>query len=148
MVDSPNGMPVVDVLGSRIRAGDGALTSAEVNQVAYQNLYSVESCYEEMLTRMPGASGIVMATVTVDAFGHPSKIMVKSRLPKDAAFEGCVASMMQSWVYMEPKGGKVVTASTVFRMEHDVMSAEPGSAATPQMFETADAPTKGAKAIN
>jgi hypothetical protein len=148
MMVVPGGMPVVDVLGTRIRAGDG-LTSSEVNQVAYKNLYSVESCYEEMLTRVPEATGMVMATVTVDAAGHASKVVVKSRLPRDEGFEGCVGAMVQSWVFAKPKGGKAVTASTVFRMEHDVMSAEPVGN-VPQAFETAEsAPvSKSVKAVN
>jgi hypothetical protein len=149
MVDAPGGMPVVDVLGTRIRAGEGALTSSEVNQVAYQNLYSVESCYEEMLTRLPdGASGLVMATVTIDAAGRASKVIVRSKLPRDVVFESCVGSMMQAWVYAKPKGGQAVTASTVFRMESDVMSAEPqGENGLAQAFgDGAVAASKEAKA--
>jgi hypothetical protein len=145
MVDVPGGMPVVDVLGSRIRTGAGALTSGEVNQVAYQNLYSVESCYEEMLTRLPGSTGLVMATVTIDGKGHASKVVVKSRLPKDDAFEGCVTSMVQAWAYAKPKNGQAVTASTVFRMEHDVMSSEPGNPGLAEAFAAAEAPIKPVK---
>jgi TonB family protein len=89
-------------------ASANGLTAPEIQVVIRRNLGQVRQCYEQLLARMPSASGKVHVTFFIGLAGEVTTVEYTQSSIPDAPFQTCIGTRLKSWRFPAPRGGKPV----------------------------------------
>lgn len=92
----------------------GSLAKEEIARVIRRNLPRFKYCYEKQLNANPNLAGKVSVYFTIAPTGSVANASVSESSMGDATVESCVASVMKSLKFPQPKGGGIVVVTYPF----------------------------------
>lgn len=101
------------------KSGSGGLTQAEILAVIRSNLNQIRKCYEELLVRLPGASGKMSSHFIVGPEGKVTISKIQGSTIEDDKMKSCVVKHIAKWKFPAPRGGKDVTVNYPFVFNPD-----------------------------
>jgi hypothetical protein len=105
-VAGPRATPRVRRTGP-ISEVQGNISRGEVFQEINRHLSDIQACYERELVHDPDLKGKLNVSWVIEPDGLTSNVTVKSStLPSPAAIE-CILGVVESMVFVEPRGGSV-----------------------------------------
>lgn len=99
---------------SQVQNDGGGLTQNEVSGVIKSHLNEIRGCYEELLQRLPSASGKIAVKFVVALNGKVATVKVMKATLKDSAMIECVIGKVQRWAFPIPRGAQPVTVNYPF----------------------------------
>ncbi len=82
---------------------DNAISAQEVLAVIRQHLNEIRHCYEQLLQRVPNASGKMTTEFAIGLEGRVVRVSVPSTTINDAVFRSCITGKIQRWTFPKPR---------------------------------------------
>ena len=103
-VENSKGKPVVT----------GALDKDQIRAVIEKHRNKIRFCYEKQLLEQADLAGQVTMNFTIDASGGVIVAKVKNSSLNNTAVESCMARVIETWTFPEPRGGGTVIVNYPF----------------------------------
>jgi hypothetical protein len=99
----------------------GGLEKGVIDSYIKRQMPKIRHCYESTFKDAPEhPAGRVMTSFTIGSDGHVSKADIVDTTLKNDAVEGCLANVLTSTIFPEPKGGGTVTVDYPFEFSPDL----------------------------
>ncbi len=92
----------------------GSLSKQEIGRVIRRNLARFKYCYEKQLNANPNLSGKISVYFTIAPTGAVAKASIRETSMNDESVERCVAKVMRSLKFPQPRGGGIVVVTYPF----------------------------------